>query len=91
MRGRREHRASNGGAALFLLRLRAVALAAEDIDSPMVVVAHELRRLCVSCVFSHNVGFAVPSSDFVNLCRQVHPPRPDFARFGGSPLHEHCD
>ena len=51
MRGRREHRASNGGAALFLLRLRAVALAAEDIDSPMVVVAHELRRLCVSCVF----------------------------------------
>ena len=52
MRGRREHRASDGGAALFLLRLRAVALAAEDIDSPMAMVAHELRRLCVSFVFS---------------------------------------
>ena len=52
MRGRLEYRASDGGAALFSLRLRAVALVAEDIDFPMAVAVNELPWLCVSCVFS---------------------------------------
>ena len=76
--------------SFFFFQLRAVALVVEDLQSLLAFELSERPVVCVTCVFPQRRFYCSAQ----RLCQSLpagSPASPDFARFGGSPLHEHCD